>query len=141
MRSLKVATPQNAPVTQPTNMAVTYKGEWSDNRQLLWNNEKTGQALTLELPVDVTGKYEIKAKFTYAPDYAIAKLDIDGKPLNKDEKIDFYSPEIRPTKLMSLGTFALNKGKRKLTITVFSKDPKSSGYHFGLDEVQLVPAK
>ena len=136
---LKVANPENAPVV-PTNMDE-YKGEWSDNRQLLWNNEKAGQALTLELPVDADGKYEIKAKFTLAPDYAIAKLDIDGRPLFKGEKIDFYAQEIRPTKLMALGTFALNKGKRKLTITVFNKNPKSSGYHFGLDEIQLVPAK
>ena len=137
---LKVASPDNAPVAPQTNMA-DYKGEWSDNRQLLWNNEKSGQALSLELPVDADGKYQIKAKFTLAPDYAIAKLDIDGKPLYEGKKINFYSKDIRPTSLMSLGTFSLNKGKRKLTITVFSKDPKSSGYHFGLDEVQLVPVK
>ena len=48
---------------------------------------------------------------------------------------------LKPYKLMALGTFSLNKGKRKLTITVFNKNPKSSGYHFGLDEIQLVPAK
>jgi S1-C subfamily serine protease len=136
---LKVSNPENAPVA-PTDMEG-YKGEWSDNRQLVWNNDKAGQALTLGLPVDADGKYEIKAKFTLAPDYAIAKLDIDGRPLYKGEKIDFYAQEIRPTKLMALGTFSLNKGKHKLTITVFNKNPKSSGYHFGLDEIQLVPTK
>ena len=137
---LKVSNPGNAPVARQTNMDE-YKGEWSDNRQLLWNNDKAGQALTLELPVDADGKYEIKAKFTLAPDYAIVKLDIDGRPLSKGERLDFYSQEVRPSKLMPLGTYSLNKGKRKLTITVFNKNPKSSGYHFGLDEIQLVPAK
>ncbi len=42
---------------------------------------------------------------------------------------------------MSLGTYSLSKGKRKLNVTIFNKNPKSSGYHFGLDEVQLVPAR
>ncbi len=137
---LRVISPENAPAVPQTNMA-DYKGEWSDNRQLLWSNDKAGQALALELPVDADGKYEVKAKFTLAPDYAIAKLELDGKPLYKGAKIDFYSQEVKPTKLLSMGTFALNKGKRKLTITVFGKNPKSSGYHFGLDEVQLVPVK
>jgi S1-C subfamily serine protease len=123
-----------------TNMG-DFKGSWADNRQLLWNNEKPDGTLSLELPVEADGKYEIKAKFTLAPDYAIAKLDIEGKPLYKGGKIDFYSAEVRPTALMSLGTMALNKGKRKLNITVFKKNPKSSGYHFGLDEIQLVPAR
>ena len=42
---------------------------------------------------------------------------------------------------MSLGTYPLSKGKRKLTVTIYNKNPNSSGFHFGLDEVQLVPAK
>ena len=137
---LKVAGTDNSQVAAQTNMA-DFKGEWSDNRQLLWNNDKGGQALSLELPVDADGKFEIKAKFTTAPDYGIAKVEIDGRPLYKGEKVDFYSAETKPTKLMSLGTYSLNKGKRKFTITVFSKNPKSSGFHFGLDEIQLVPAK
>ncbi len=137
---MRVVSPENAPAAPQTNMA-DFKGAWSDNRQLLWNNDKSGQALSLELPVEADGKYQIKAKFTLAPDYAIAKLDLDGKPLYNGQKINFYSKETRPTSMMTMGTFALGKGRRKLTITVFSKDPKSSGYHFGLDEIQLVPVK
>ena len=133
---LKVVT-GNAQVA-PQTMA-DYKGEWSDNRQLLWSNDKSGQALSLELPVDADGRYEIKGKFTLAPDYAIARLDIEGKPLYKGEKIDFYAQETRPTALMSLGTLSMNKGKRKLTITVFGKNAKSAGYKVGLDEIQLKP--
>ncbi len=138
--ALKVLNPQGAPAYPQDNMAE-FKGQWSDDRQLFWNNDRTAQALTLEIPVDADGKYEIKAKFTLAPDYANAKLTIDGKPLNNGQAIDFYAQEIRPTKLMSLGTLPLNKGKRKLTITVFGKNAKSTGFHFGLDELQLVPAR
>jgi hypothetical protein len=85
-------------------------GQWSDDKQLLWNNDKKGQALVLELPVDADGRYEIKGKFTMAPDYAIAKLDVDGKPLYSEQRIDFYNQETKPTKLMSLGTLPLNRG-------------------------------
>ena len=137
--ALKILNPDDAPVV-PQSMADV-KGEWTDNRQLLWNNDKAGQALTLELPVDVEGKYEIKGKFTLAPDYSIAKLEIDGRPLYNGNRIDFYSKDIKPTSLMPLGSFTLDKGKRKLKITVFSKNPKSSGFHFGLDEIQLIPKK
>jgi S1-C subfamily serine protease len=139
--AMRVSTPHDAPVTQQTNMAEFKGGQWSDDRQLLWNNDKAASTLTLELPVETTAKYEIKAKFTQAPDYAIVKLEVDNKPLFKDQKIDFYSQEIKSTKLISLGTVSLSKGKRKLTITVFNKNPKSSGFHFGLDEIQLIPAK
>ena len=139
--TLRVLSPQGAPAGPQTNMADYKAGRWSDDRQLVWNAPKSAEALTLEIPVDADGKYEIKAKFTLAPDYAIARLDIDGKPLNKGQSIDFYSVETRPTKLMSLGTYSLNKGKRKLTVTIFNKNAKSTGFHFGLDEIQLVPAK
>lgn len=138
--AIRAAGNEAARVAAQTEMSQ-FKGEWTGDRQLLWNNDKAARALPLELPVETAGKYEIKARFTYAPDYAIAKLDIDGKPLYKDQKIDFYSQEVRPSPLISLGTMTLAKGKRKLNVTVYNKNPKSSGYHFGLDEIQLVPAK
>jgi len=137
---LKASSPTNAPIVQQKEMA-SFKGDWSDDRQLLWNNEKPAAALSLELPLDLTGKFEIKGKFSQGPDYGIAKVEIDGKPLYKDAKIDLYAPELRPTQLLSLGTYPLSKGKRKLTITIFNKNPKSSGYHFGIDEIQLIPTK
>ena len=46
-----------------------YKGRWSEDRQLVWQPLGKGESLTLEIPVDTTGKFEIKAKFTMAPDY------------------------------------------------------------------------
>jgi S1-C subfamily serine protease len=146
---LKVISPKGAPVASQ-NMAP-FGGDWSANKQLLWNNTKTDGALTLELPVDADGKYEIRGKFTTAPDYAVARLTIDDRPLYQggktndpfDGKIDFYSPQVKPTMELSFGTMSLNKGNHKLTITVFRNNGKSSspGYKFGLDEIRLVPAK
>ncbi len=132
---------RNADSVAPQTDMANYKGSWSDNRQLLWSNDKPDGVLSIELPVESDGKYEIKAKLTLGPDYGIAKIDLEGKPFYKGGKIDFYSPEVRPTSLLSMGTFSLNKGKRKLNITIFKKNAKSTGYHIGIDEIQLVPVK
>jgi S1-C subfamily serine protease len=138
---LTVAKPQDAPVVQQ-DMASIKEGVWSGDKQLLWNIDKGKKALTLELPVEATGKYEIKAKFTKGPDYGIVKLDLGAdKPLYKGASLDLYAPEVKPSELMSLGTYPLSKGKVKLNITNFNKNLKSSGFHFGLDEIRLVPAK
>ena len=58
-----------------------YKGKWSEDRQLLWRPLSQGEAITLEIPVDTSGKFEIKAKFTMAPDYGRIRLAMDTRPL------------------------------------------------------------
>ena len=63
-----------------TNMNQ-YKGKWSEDRQLAWQPLGKGESLTLEIPVDATGKFEVKARFTMAPDYAQIRLAMDTRPL------------------------------------------------------------
>jgi S1-C subfamily serine protease len=142
LEGAKLATrPLDAPVVKQ-DMAQFKAGVWSDDRQLLWNIDKGKKALTLELQVEATGKYEIKAIFTKAPDYGIVKLDLGSdKPLYKGATLDLYSPEVKRSELMSLGTYTLSKGKARLNITNYNKNPKSSGFHLGIDEVRLVPVK
>jgi S1-C subfamily serine protease len=118
-----------------------YKGKWSEDRQLLWRPLSQGEAITLEVPVDTPGKFELKAKFTMAPDYGRINLAMDARPLYQGRPLDFYYKEVRPAKLMSLGTVSLDKGRHRLTITVQDKNPKSLGYSMGLDEIQIVPVK
>ncbi len=123
-----------------TNMDQ-FKGKWTANRQLLWKATGMGDALTLEVPVENGGAYEVKAKFTIAPDYGKVKFSIDGRSLLAGKPTDLFNTETRPAKLMSLGTTTLGKGKHRFVVTLLGKNPKSSGYSFGLDEIQLVPQK
>jgi hypothetical protein len=118
-----------------------YKGKWSEDRQLLWRPLSQGEAITLEVPVDSTGKFEIKARFTMSPDSGIINLAMDSRSLYQGRPLDFYYKETRPAKLMSLGTVSLDKGRHRLTITVQDRNPKSRGYSVGLDELQVVPVK
>jgi hypothetical protein len=72
----------------------------------------------------------------------MVKLQIDRQPLNQGKRIELYSKEIKPSPLWSLGSLELTTaGKHKLTVTVVGKNPQSSSYRFGLDEIQLVPIK
>ncbi len=123
-----------------TNMNQ-YKGKWSEDRQLAWQPLGKGESLTLEIPVDATGKFEVKARFTMAPDYAQIRLAMDTRPLMNGRAQDFYYNDVRPARLISLGTLSLDKGKHRLTITVHDKNTRSSGYRVGLDELHLVPVK
>jgi hypothetical protein len=137
---LKVVRSLGGPAQPQTNMDQ-FQGNWTDNRQLFWRAAKTGDALTLEMPVESSGTYEVRGKFTIAPDYAKFRFALDGKTLNQGKTTDLYNKEVRPARLMSLGSVALTKGKHQFTVTVLGKNPSSSGFNFGLDEIQLVPSR
>ena len=42
---------------------------------------KLRDTLSLEIPVEADGQYEVFGKFTRAEDYGRVKLELDGKPL------------------------------------------------------------
>lgn len=130
-----------AGTAEPQTNMNQFKGKWSEDRQLVWQPLGKGESLTLEIPVDSTGKFEIKAKFTMAPDYGQIRLAMDTRPLLNGRARDFYYNDTRPAQLLSLGTVSLDKGKHRLMITVQDKNPKSHGYRVGIDEIQLVPVK
>ena len=118
-----------------------YSTGWSDNRQLWWQAAKSGDTLSLEVPVETDGKYEIKATFTQATNYGKVNFAMDLKPLPLVKVADLYSKDYKPMTPMSLGTVNLTKGKHKFTITVTGKNPGSAGYFVGLDDLSLIPAK
>ena len=130
-----------AGTAEPQTNMNQYKGKWSEDRQLAWQPLGKGETLTLEIPVDATGKFEIKAKFTMAPDYGQIRLAMDTRPLLNGRASDLYYSDVRPAQLLSLGTISLDRGKHLLKITVQDKNPKSQGYRVGIDEIQLVPVK
>ena len=132
--------PKGTPVA---SQDMVDKGKWSKDRQLLWSNDKAGQALVLDLPVDDTRKVRDQGQ---ASPRARAMPKSSSRSMRKarssrGQRIQFYNPELKPTGLFSLGTLELDQRKHRVTITVFGKDPKSNGFDFGLDEIQLVPVK
>jgi hypothetical protein len=128
------------PHAQP-NMDVFPGGSWSCHRQLWWNGPKLNDTLTLEIPVEVDGKYHVFGRFTQAPDYGRVKLEIDGKPLNGAKLIDLYNTAVTSTNLRPLDVVPIANGKTLLKVTIIGKNRAASRHNFGLAEIRFVPVR
>jgi hypothetical protein len=119
----------------------TFQGVWTNDCQLGWWPQKVGNVLTIDLPIEAQGLYQIVPGFTLGPDFARVKLALDDKPLYGDQPIDLYDPRVQPAKPISLGSLPLSPGNKKLTITVVGKNRGSKGFVVGLDELRLIPVR
>src|SRR6185436_12918969 len=88
MRVLKVSAGQ----TSVQKMGNFKKDKWSGDAQLFWSGGKKGETLTLGLDVAATGKYDVSAVLTMAPDYATVQFALDDKALG--ESLDLYSADV-----------------------------------------------
>lgn len=84
-------------------------------------------------------------RFTYAEDYGIYRIFLDGKNVRQPadymagQKItdyDFYSPTLQ-VKDNYLGSFKLSPGKHTLRLEGVGKNVLSKGNFVGLDSVRL----
>ena len=62
---------------------------WSGSEHLWWTGASVGSKLTLELPVEGEGRYEMLAVLTKARDYGIVQLSLDGK--NIGGQVDLWN--------------------------------------------------
>ncbi len=114
--------------------------EWSGGNHLWWRGAKVGDTLTLALPVEKAGNYDVLAVFTRAPDYGIMQLAINGQDVG--EPMDFYARGINHTRERSLGTYSLKAGKNELKVRITGKNDRAvPNYMFGLDYILLRPVK
>ena len=114
--------------------------KWKDDDQLWWTNAQPGAKLNIKIPVEKTGRYDIRAVLTKAKDYGIVQLSLDGKELG--EPIDLFNPEVIPTEPIPLGTEELAAGDHTLTVEIVGANEKAiKSYMFGLDQFILDPAR
>ncbi|MGQ9455449.1 MAG: glycoside hydrolase family 172 protein [Armatimonadota bacterium] len=114
----------------------TFEGEWSGYAHLWWTEASPGARLDLALRTRQKGNYNIKARFTKAPDYGIVQLYLDAQKLGGP--IDLYAEKVVPTDEISLGTMQLSPGEHKLTVEIVGANEKAiKAYMFGLDYVKL----
>lgn len=134
------------------------KGTASVQREVDWSKdllflEAKGSGAKISIPIDIpdTGRYEVIAMLAQAPDYGDYYALLDGQPTNLDTRqpatseIPFpgpeifynYLPEVYVSKDRALGMFELTKGRHILTFVCVGKDPRSAGYNFGIQEVDL----
>ena len=125
----------------PQEQDMTAFGDrWSNDGHLWWINAKPGDALTLALPVEKAGKYQLRAQLTKAMDYGIVQLALDGKKLSGP--IDLYNNGVVPTGELDLSQHELTAGEHQLSVTITGANEKAvKSYMFGLDYVKLVEVK
>jgi hypothetical protein len=86
-----------------------------------------------------SGLYRLRVLATVAPDFGKIRATLDGKKL--EGEFDLYSGRVSPSGSLELGTHDLKDGEHWLRVTVTGKNAASAGYFFGLDAIDLLPAK
>jgi putative heme-binding domain-containing protein len=111
-------------------------GRWSGNHHLWWTGAKVGDQLTIAVPVEREGDYEVYAAMTKARDYGVFRVAINEETVA--ESIDLFDPEVVATGPVSLGTHHLKSGQNVLHVTVAGANPKAAkAFMFGLDYLYL----
>ncbi|CCW34456.1 Protein of unknown function (DUF2961) [Chthonomonas calidirosea] len=110
---------------------------WDNNQQLWFTGHRQGAQMTVELPVEKTGSYELSVYYTTARDYAIVQVLLDGNPIG--QPTDCYTPNVQAKDQTILGNVMLTAGVHRLTFRAVGKNPASTNYLIGVDAIGLKP--
>ncbi len=134
------------------------KGEVSVQKEVFWSKDllffkaqATGAKMNVPIDVPRDGRYEIIAQVAQSPDYGEYVVTLDGKLTNSTtltwgpldvlppeaEVLHNYQPETYVAVDRRLGWHDLTQGRHIITFTCVGKDPLSSGYNLGVDDVVL----
>ena len=111
-------------------------GSFSGGTQLWFTNSKPDGAVTVELDIPKTGKYELNVYYCTSWDYAIVQAYLDDQKLAAPA--DNYSAGVEWRGKYTLGTLDLTAGKHRLKLQSVGKSERSKGYFIGVDALQLV---
>jgi putative heme-binding domain-containing protein len=115
-------------------------GKWSGGAQLWWTGGKPGDKLSVEVPVEKAGRYEVFVVSTKAIDYGVVRLNLDSGKAT--DPVDLFNDGVVTTPPISLGIHDLKPGQHRVTAEIVGANPKAvKAYMFALDYVALVPAK
>jgi hypothetical protein len=117
---------------------------WGGGAQLFWRPPppvetpaRSWPSLTTSFDVPAAGSYRVVLHYTRAPDYGNARVFVGGQPRGE---ITGYAARVERAQL-ELGKLVLRPGSQPLVVTVFGKQPASTGYAVGLDRIELQPAR
>ena len=119
--------------------------DWTGDGQIFFMPASDKPLLEVDFQVDKEEYRGLILRFTYANDYGIYRLFLDGKNVRQPEdymagqKIqdyDFYAKDLM-VKDVYLGSFTLAAGKHTLRFECIGRNPLSNGNYLGLDSVRL----
>jgi putative heme-binding domain-containing protein len=117
------------------------KDAWSGDDHLWWTDARPGDKLSLELPVQEAGRYQVELVLTRASDYGVVQLALDDDKLG--EPIDLYNapPDVVTTGVLTFGPYELSSGPHGVTVEIVGANERAApAYMFGLDYVRLTPS-
>jgi len=121
--------------TEVQDMEPWGRRMWSGGKQLFCLTHQDG-FVELSFPVARAGRYRVRVLATAAPDFAKVRATLDGNTVEPD--FDLYCGMVSPSGSLELGAHELAAGRHHLRFTAVGKNPASTGYHFGLDAIDLL---
>jgi hypothetical protein len=119
--------------------------DWTGEGQIFFQPASDEPVLELDFTIEKTEYRGLMLRMTYAPDYGIYRIFLDGKNIrqpddymagDKIEDYDLYSPNL-DVKDHYLGSMKLTPGKHTLRFECVGRNPLSRGDYLGLDSVRL----
>ena len=120
----------------------TEKGEASIQKDVLWTKdiiffraEGVGSSLSIPFDAPRDGTFEVTTQLVHSFDYGNYEAYLDGKALGGVQKA--YAAETYASHDHILGRAKLKAGPHELMFKAVGKEPVSTGYYLGVDNIVL----
>ena len=119
--------------------------DWTGEGQIFFMPASSEPVLEMDFIIEKEEYRGLILRFTYANDYGIYRLYLDGKNVRQPDDymagqklhdFDFYSENL-DVRDIYLGSFNLTAGKHTLRFENVGRNPLSKGNFFGFDSVRL----
>jgi len=97
-----------------------------------------GAWVEFAVPVPRPGRYQLTAVLTRSFDYGLVQAAVNGRTVGTP--VDTYAPRIEPGLAVELGTVEVADTAVRVRFEVTGRSPRSAGYFFGVDCIDLRPA-
>jgi hypothetical protein len=119
--------------------------DWTGEGQMLFMPASDRPVIEVEFNIEKEEYRGLILRLTYAEDYGIYRIFLDGKNIRQPEdymagqKIEDYDLYSKDLKVQDhyLGSFTLSTGKHTLTFEYVGRNPFSKGNYLGVDSVRL----
>ncbi len=125
---------------------LRFPGEWSRGRFLWFTPDAVGDFITVKVPVEAAGTYEVVLYLVQASDFGIFQLEIDGQ--DQGEPFDGYNAEggigathVVRAEAVEFGRVSLEAGTREFRFEIVGKNDQATSYMVGLDCIVLRPVE
>jgi hypothetical protein len=130
-------TPKSGPIAVVIEDMSPYGADWSNNKQLRFDANATGQSVGITIPAS-EDRYDLLLYFTRGPSYGNTEILHDGEVVGR---IIGYDKMIMPGGKVVLRNLKTEGNALPLKFVVTGKEAKSSGYSIGLDACVMEPIR